>query len=150
MKLILLAATALIATPVIAQDTTAGQTGAPTTQTTPPAADPAQTGTPTDPATVPADAAAPAPATDPAMPMQNTAPMPAQGSTAPMTTGAGNPVGGYQPAGPAIQGSATPGGPVVFQQAPSPSQAYPAPAPKASYPICKKGQYDGCRQRGGK
>ena len=143
MKLILLAATALIATPVIAQDAPAG---APTTQTTPPAADPAQTA---DPAMAPAPDAA-APASQDAAPMQNTAPMPAQGSTAPMTTGAGNPVGGYQPAGPAIQGTATPGGPVVFQQAPSPSQAYPAPAPKESYPICKKGQFDGCRQRGGK
>jgi hypothetical protein len=42
-----------------------------------------------------------------------------------------------------------PGATIVFQQAPAPDVAYPAPAPMAQYPICKKGQYDNCRQRGG-
>jgi hypothetical protein len=39
---------------------------------------------------------------------------------------------------------------VVFQPSASPAQAFPAPAPLESYPVCKKGQYDKCRQRGGK
>ncbi|MET4898117.1 hypothetical protein RN629_13310 [Sphingomonadaceae bacterium jetA1] len=97
MKLVFLVATALMAAPAFAQDTT--QTDAAST----------------------------------------TAPAPA----APVT-------GGYQPAQPAISGPAQPGAPVVFKEAPSPQQAYPAPAPLQSYPICKKGQFDQCRQRGGK
>jgi hypothetical protein len=32
----------------------------------------------------------------------------------------------------------------------TPTQAFPPPAPLANYPICKKGQYDQCRQRGGR
>ncbi|WP_343525108.1 hypothetical protein [Sphingomonas sp.] len=58
--------------------------------------------------------------------------------------------GGYQPAQPPMASPPAPGAPVIFKQAPSPEQAYPAPAPLKSYPICKKGQYDQCRQRGGK
>jgi hypothetical protein len=70
---------------------------------------------------------------------------------APVTTGSGDPVGGYQPSAPAVSGG-TPGAsvPPTFQPAPSPDQAYPAPAPLAKYPVCKKGQYDKCIQRGGK
>jgi hypothetical protein len=30
------------------------------------------------------------------------------------------------------------------------AQAYPAPAPLKRYPICRKGQYDKCMQRGGR
>ncbi|WP_174297272.1 hypothetical protein [Sphingomonas bacterium] len=60
------------------------------------------------------------------------------------------PTGGYQPSGPAMQGTMQPGVQPVYQPAPSPSQAYPAPAPLASYPVCRKGQYDGCIERGGR
>jgi len=42
-----------------------------------------------------------------------------------------------------------PGAPGAMMQPPAPPQAAPAPAPLQSYPICKKGQYDKCRQRGG-
>ena len=58
--------------------------------------------------------------------------------------------GGYQPAMPAVQGTPTPGVAPTFQAAPTPAQAYPAPAPLAKYPICKKGQFDQCMQRGGR
>lgn len=159
MKLILLAATALIASPVIAQDTTTGTTaGTPTTQTTPPTtADPSMTTqTPaTDPsmATTPTDPGAAAGTGDTMSDPSATQAQPSTNSpdgTAPMGSTTGDPVGGYQPSQPAVSGTATPGGPVTFQAAAPPSQAYPAPAPLASYPICKKGQYDKCRQRGGK
>lgn len=56
------------------------------------------------------------------------------------------PPGGYQPSGPAIQGTPMPGSPVRFQQAPDPNTAYPPPAAMDHYPICKKGQFDGCMQ----
>ena len=112
MKLVFLAATALMAMPAMAQT-------APQTDTT------AQVGASTD--TMTGDTQANAAA-----------------SAATMTAG------GYQPAQPPMASPPPPGAPVVFQQAPSPSQAYPAPAPLKSYPICKKGQYDQCRQRGGK
>jgi hypothetical protein len=42
-------------------------------------------------------------------------------------------------------GPAASGGQVVFK----PAAAEPAPAPLKTYPICKKGQTDDCRQRGG-
>ncbi len=98
MKLILLAAAALIAVPAMAQET-------------------------------------PAPA-DPAM-------------QAPPAPGA-DPVGGYQPSAPPMTGTVTPGVPVVFKQAPDPTTAYPPPAPLEKYPVCKKGQFDKCINRGGK
>ena len=41
-----------------------------------------------------------------------------------------------------------PGSTVQFVPAQTPDQAYPAPAPLAKYPVCKKGQYDKCIQRG--
>ena len=55
--------------------------------------------------------------------------------------------GGYAPTGPAVTGG-TPGStlPPVFRPAPTPDQAFPPPPAKESYPICKKGQYDGCMQ----
>ncbi len=34
----------------------------------------------------------------------------------------------------------------VYVQAPPPDVAFPPPAPLASYPPCKKGQFDKCRQ----
>lgn len=141
MKSILLAAAAIIATPVIAQDTTAPAAPAPTMQTAPaaPAADPAMPAPATDPAMT-------APATDPAM----SAPAAPMASSTPTDPNAPPPAGGYQPAGPAVSGPMQPGATVRFQPAPSPDQAYPAPAPKDKYPVCKKGQYDGCMQRGGK
>lgn len=157
MKLILLAATALIASPVIAQDTTTGTTtGAPTSQTTPPTtADPAQAGQATDPgAAAGTGDTMSAPSATQTQPSTNApdgaAPTAAPMGAAPAGTATGDPVGGYQPTAPAVSGAATPGGPVTFQAAAPPSQAYPAPAPLASYPICKKGQFDKCRQRGGK
>lgn len=60
-----------------------------------------------------------------------------------------DPVGGYQPAGPALSGPAAPGQTIIVQPSKTPTEAYPPPAPLQSYPICKKGQYDNCRQRGG-
>ncbi|MCT8000262.1 hypothetical protein NZL82_00040 [Sphingomonas sanguinis] len=115
MKLVFLAATALMAMPAVAQTT-------PQTDTTTQAG--VQAGASTDTSgSMQANAAA---------------------SAATMTAG------GYQPAQPPMASPPAPGAPVVFQQAPSPSQAYPAPAPLKSYPICKKGQFDQCRQRGGK
>jgi hypothetical protein len=56
------------------------------------------------------------------------------------------PAGGYQPSQPAMSGQMAPGATVRYQPAQDPATAYPAPAPKASYPICKTGQYDGCTQ----
>ena len=149
MKLILLAATALISVPVLAQTTPA----APPAQTAPAgAADQSMTPPPADASTPPADAAAPAdPAAAAAPAPADAAPMPQASTPAPMTTGSGSPAGGYAPTGSALSGG-TPGStlPPVFRPAQTPDQAYPAPAPLAKYPVCKKGQYDQCVQRGGK
>jgi hypothetical protein len=57
-----------------------------------------------------------------------------------------DPVGGYAPTTTGITGTRTAGAPVTFQPAPTPDQAFPAPAPLASYPICKAGQFDNCLQ----
>ena len=130
MKTILLAAAAVIAVPTmaIAQDTPqqTPQTG--TMQ-------PDKTTAPD--ATAPADAA-PAPSADttadPAMSQQQ-APM----QSAPSTGDAAMPPS-------ASPASPQPGATVRFQPAPSPDQASPAPAAKSEYPVCKKGQYDGCMQ----
>ena len=59
------------------------------------------------------------------------------------------PIGGYEPSAPPMASQPQPGQQVIFQPSPPVSQAFPPPAPKAEYPLCKKGQYDGCRQRGG-
>lgn len=77
------------------------------------------------------------------MPSASATPAPAATSTS------DDPAGGYQPATPPMPTPPKPGATIVFQQAPTPDVAYPAPAPMADYPICKKGQYDNCRQRGG-
>ena len=145
MKFILLAAAAVIAMPAVAQTTTAptpnspGQTmSAPTTpdQTAPPAA-------------TQADQAATAPApTDDAM--QSVTPSTTvQASSQPMPMASApsdgmDPVGGYAPAGTGMTGTRAPGATVTFQPAMTPDQAFPAPAPLASYPVCKKGEFDNC------
>lgn len=79
------------------------------------------------------------------------APAPAPAETAAAAdAAAADPVGGYQPSTPAVQGDTTSGQKPVFQANPqTPSQAFPPPAPMEKYPLCKKGQYDNCRQRGG-
>lgn len=61
-----------------------------------------------------------------------------------------DPKGGYAPATPLFSSPPSPGDTVVFvPSTQTPTQAFPPPLPQASYPICKKGQYDNCRQRGG-
>lgn len=141
MKMILLAAAAALAMPALAQTTPATSspgTGMPDTAT-------------------PADSTAPQSTQDTNMSPAQTDPMPAtpadtanpagtttQTNSMPMANSAGDPVGGYQPSAPAMSGTMTPGVQPVFRAAPSPSEAYPAPAPMASYPICKKGQFDKC------
>ena len=61
-----------------------------------------------------------------------------------------DPKGGYQPSTPLFTAPPAPGAQVVFvPNTQTPDQAYPAPPPLAHYPICKRGQFDGCRQRGG-
>jgi len=137
MKSLLLAAAAFIAAPAIAQEQPA-----PTVDQTAPA--------PTGDSTTAADPAMQAP---PAPTGGDT--MTTTGSTmstpAPAGAGtAGDPVGGYQPSTPPMQGTPAAGATVRFQQAPDPATAYPAPAAMEKYPVCKKGQYDKCIQRGGK
>ena len=62
------------------------------------------------------------------------------------------PVGGYAPTAPLFSSGATPppGARVVFVPNPqTATEAFPPPAPMARYPLCKRGQTDNCRQRGG-
>lgn len=62
------------------------------------------------------------------------------------------PVGGYAPATPLFSTGTTPppGARVVFVPNPqTATEAFPPPPPQARYPICKRGQTDNCRQRGG-
>jgi hypothetical protein len=132
MKSFLLAAAAIIAAPAMAQEQPA-----PTADQTAPA--PAA-----DPASDPAMQAPPTPTGDTSTTTGSTT------TTPPSAPTTGDPVGGYQPSAPPIQGSPAPGATVRFQQAPDPATAYPAPAALEKYPVCKKGQYDKCIQRGGK
>ena len=69
-----------------------------------------------------------------------------QSAPAPATadTTAQTPPGGYAPP-PASP--PPPGATVVFKEAPPPNVAFPPPAPLASYPPCKRGQFDKCVQR---
>lgn len=70
--------------------------------------------------------------------------------TAPTAPATEDPVGGYQPSTPAIQGDTSSGQKPIFQANPlTPTQAFPPPPPLDKYPLCKKGQTDNCRQRGG-
>ncbi len=87
--------------------------------------------TPADPGTTPAPAE-----TDP--------PASSDMSTATI----GDPPGGYAST-PTVSGLVTTGQPIINAPSPSPAEAFPAPAPLKHYPICKKGQYDDCMQRGG-
>jgi hypothetical protein len=64
-------------------------------------------------------------------------------------TPAQDPPGGYMPPAPPLSGPVTPGTDVIFKASAPPSQAFPAPPPMDEYPICKPGQFDDCRQRGG-
>ena len=90
------------------------------------------------------EAPASAPATDPVSAPAQTM------QSAPADPAAPAPAGGYQPAGPALSAPAAPGQQVIFRPAATPDQAYPAPPPMDSYPVCKKGQFDKCRNPGGK
>lgn len=151
MKLIALAAVLAMGAPALAQDmpeqdTMTAQDGATTNpapgQSAPPP--PATSGAPMDAPTnqtMPSPAAPP-PAAAPAAPMSPAAP-------AAPATGA-DPVGGYQPSAPPLSGSPAAGQQVIFQASQSPDQAYPAPAPLAEYPVCKRGQTDKCRNPGGR
>jgi len=142
MKLILLAAVA-VASPAFAQQTgTMGTTGtdSPTTMGT-------QSGMNGD---SPAPATQTMPDSTMQQPMNPSMQQPMGQSMQPPMSNGGMANGGYQPAQPPMAGPAPAGARVVFQQAPSVDQAYPAPAPKASYPPCKRGQTDGCTQRGGR
>ena len=57
---------------------------------------------------------------------------------------------GFQPSAPLFSTPPAPGQQVIFQPSTqTPTQAFPPPAPLESYPICKPGQFDKCRQRGG-
>jgi len=133
MKSILLAAAALLATPVIAQ--TAPQTmppADPAAQTAP--AEPMAPPPPADPAAPadPAMAADPAAPADPAMAADPAAP------AAPMAPPA--------PPAPAAPMAAPGGANIVFGQ---PTVTPPTPAP-AEYPTCSRTVKDGCKNRGGK
>ncbi len=152
MKLIAMTAALAIATAAYAQETP--QTAQPG-MTQPGMTQPDANTPPSDPNAP----AATAPATDQPMqdqsmqqqPMQQPAPMagqPMQGQSM-GATGGTETKGGYMPSTPPLSGTPTAGATVRVQPSMSPSQAFPPPAPKAEYPICKKGQTDGCRQRGG-
>lgn len=167
MKLVLLAAAAAIAVPAIAQTapSTTADPSAPTSQTGAPTTDPSATqstdpsaGTATDPSMQQQPTQQPQGA-DPGMSTQSAPPTDTTGGTMSSGSMAGgsmstdpnapDPAGGYQPTTTASSGPAQPGAPVRFQQPPSVDQAYPAPAPLSSYPVCKKGQYDNCMQASG-
>lgn len=88
--------------------------------------------------------------TDMSSPTQADPAMQQQPMQQPMaSTGGTESKGGYMPSTPPLSGTPTAGATVRVQPSMSPAQAYPAPAPLAEYPICKKGQTDKCRQRGG-
>ena len=155
MKAMLLA-TAMIAAPVLAQTAT---NTAPATDTTAPAAEqsmPAATETmpaPAQPATTTAPAtdtnmtapAQDAPMTTTTTTTTSTAPMPRTGGSLGPGQTLDNDPPGYQPA--AAPTAPAAGATVTFQASADPATAYPPPAPQATYPICKKGQYDNCMER---
>ena len=147
MKLIALAAALAMGAPALAQDmpeqdTMTEQDGAttpaPGVMPPPPPQDAPPPGPPPPPAQMdgppPPPPAGPPP--PPPAPMANA---PAMGSA-----------GGYQPSAPPLSGSPMAGQRVIFRAGPSPDQAYPAPAPLAEYPVCKRGQTDKCRNPGGR
>lgn len=144
MKSILLAAAALIAMPAIAQQQPAG-TADQTTSEMAPQGTATGMGTSTDPATGAASTGSTG-GMHSGGSMGSSGAMPSSGGM----NGSGDPAGGYQPNTPPMQGTPAPGATVRFQQAPDPNTAFPPPAPMQNYPVCKKGQYDKCIQRGGK
>jgi hypothetical protein len=97
--------------------------------------------------TMPMDETPPMDQTTPMNQAPSTIPAPSM-ATAPSAT-AEDPVGGYMPTTPSMSGTAAPGANVIFQPSASPDQAFPPPPPLDEYPICKAGQFDNCRQRGG-
>ncbi|OWK32804.1 hypothetical protein [Sphingomonas mucosissima] len=146
MKSILLAAAAMIAMPAVAQEQPAGTAG----QTTPEmSTQGTATGNGMGTAT---DSAASTPATGGAGGMNSGGSMGSSNtmSSSGSMSASGDPAGGYQPNTSPMQGTPAPGATVRFQQAPDPNTAFPPPAPMQNYPVCKKGQYDKCIQRGGK
>lgn len=83
------------------------------------------------------------------MPAQD-APPAQKSATTTTTTPGEDPRGGYEPTTPLYSGPVTPNTKVIFQPSTqTPDQAFPAPAPLEEYPVCRPGQYDNCRQRGG-
>jgi hypothetical protein len=81
----------------------------------------------------------------PALAQDTTQPAPASGTASAATDStASDPPGGYAPPpAPPVP----PGATVVFKEAPPPDVAFPPPPPLASYPVCKRGQFDKCIQR---
>lgn len=142
MKLILLAAaTAIFALPVMAQDTTADPAQ---TDSTMPAQDPSAADQ--DQSTMPQDQSqdqSSMPAQDQS---QDKSSMPAQSGMGTPNDANSTPMGGYQPSSPPMSAPMQPGATVQFQPSASPSQAFPAPAPLAKYPICKRGQTEACME----
>lgn len=126
MKAFLLAAT-MLAAPVFAQSEPPASMS--TNTGTPPASSTMSTGT------TATDTTAPAAPDAGTMTTQTAAPSVVTGQTVD-----GDPIGGYQPTS-----APTSGG--TFQPSADPATAYPPPAPLATYPICKRGQYDGCMER---
>jgi hypothetical protein len=54
------------------------------------------------------------------------------------------------PTGPFVDGPPPPGAQVVFVPNPkTPTEMFPPPPPRENVPFCKRGQFDGCKQRGG-
>lgn len=139
MKLIALAAALAVGGTAIAQETPQ--------QTTPPASEPASPGQDTMPPAQPNTGTTGAgTATEP-----TTAP-PASTTAAPATsaTPGADPRGGYMPSGSPFSTGAppAPGQQVTVQASPDPNVAFPPPAPLDKYPVCKRGQFDDCMQRG--
>ncbi|MBX9814112.1 MAG: hypothetical protein A4S12_02730 [Proteobacteria bacterium SG_bin5] len=137
---IIAAAIALIATPALAQ--TAGQQTPPAEQQGQMGAgqtttEPAPSNAPTEPSTRLSNSTAP-----------STGPRAQRAEVEMGNNAAARLGGGLAPSQPALQGTPQPGATIQFVPAPPPAQAFPAPAPLDAYPVCKKGQYDKCREPG--
>ena len=87
----------------------------------------------------------PAPATPPATDATSATPAAAPASR----DAAAEAAGGYTPAQPALSAPPAPGADVIAAPSPPVDQAFPAPAPRKSYPWCSRTIRDECRQRGG-
>lgn len=126
MKLLFLAAAAAIAVPAAAQTTTSDTMTQDQTTADQSTQDTMSTPAQTTPEAMPAQPPMSAPSAD-----------------------AADPAGGYAPSAPPMMGTPEPGANVIFQPSQSPDQAFPPPPPMQDYPVCKAGQTDNCRQRGG-